>query len=347
MRKLTAGIVSLCWCAAASGQKAEVHPVEHVIIIGIDGLSVEAVQTARTPRLHELMAHGAWTLEARGVMPTLSSPNWASMITGAGPEQHGITSNGVLLQKMVTLPAVCRDEEGMFPTMFEVLRMQQPAAHIAIFHDWPGFADLVEKHAPDVMEHERGAERTTRTAIAYWKDNRPELMFVHLDNVDHTGHDLGWGSREYNKAVADADGYVGEFLDMLRSVAALDSTYVLVTSDHGGKGREHGKNSLPEIQIPWILDGPNVVQGKLAAPVYTFDTAATVAWIFDVNPPDCWIGRPVVSAFAPAMTAARNLERRDAQGNCAPQRMSTGAIAWGTQTDGPAAHPAVLLKGQN
>src|SRR6059036_3684283 len=40
------------------------------------------------------LSRGAWTLEARGVMPTLSSPNWESAIGGASPEQHGITSNG-------------------------------------------------------------------------------------------------------------------------------------------------------------------------------------------------------------------------------------------------------------
>ena len=332
------GTAILCLSSlAAWGQKADVRATPRVIVIGVDGLSVEAVATAKTPRIHELMARGAWTMEARGVMPTLSSPNWASMITGAGPEQHGITSNGVLLQKMVTLPAVCRDEDGMFPTMFEVLRMQHPTARIAIFHDWPGFADLVEKHAPNVMQHERGADRTTHAAIEYWRENRPDLMFVHLDNVDHTGHDLGWGSREYNKAVADADGYVGEFVDMLKTAGAQDSTYILVTSDHGGKGREHGKNSLQEIQIPWILVGPNVVAGRVASSVYTFDTAATIAWIFNLSPPDCWIGRPVTSAFAASMTAGRTLERRELQNNCGPQRTATGAIAWGLpeQTTAP------------
>jgi len=349
MRKFANAVLCLAGLTVAYGQKTEISPVAHVIIIGIDGLSVDGVTTAKTPRLHELMARGAWTLEARGVMPTLSAPNWASMITGAGPEQHGITSNGVLLQKMVTLPAVCRDADGMFPTMFEVLRMQRPATHIAIFHDWPGFSDLVEKHAPNIMEHERGAEKTIQTAIQYWKENRPELMFVHLDNVDHTGHEYAWGSREYYKAVADADGYVGQMIDMLKSVSAQDSTYVLVTSDHGGKGREHGKNSLTEIQIPWILVGPNVVAGRVASSVYTFDTAATIAWIFDLNPPDCWIGRPIVSAFAPAMTAARNLERHETQGNCGPQRTSTGVIAWGLPLDGAdSGHPANAAgKGQN
>lgn len=346
MTRFANAVLCISAFTAAWGQPAQNRAVPHVIIVGVDGLSVEAVATAKTPRIHELMSRGAWTMEARGVMPTLSSPNWASMITGAGPEQHGITSNGVLLQKMVTLPAVCRDAEGMFPTMFEVLRMQMPASHIAIFHDWPGFADLVEKHAPNVMQHERGADRTTKAAIEYWKENRPELMFVHLDNVDHAGHEYAWGSKEYNKAVADADGYIGQFADMLKETGGQDSTYLLVTSDHGGKGREHGKSSLQEIQIPWVLVGPNVVSGHLAAPVYTFDTAATVAWIFDVTTPDCWIGRPVVPAFTRAMTTARSLERHDLPGNCGPYRTSTGIIAWGPPSTAEDAAHAASTKGQ-
>ena len=56
------------------------------------------------------------------------------------PEQHGITSNGIL-RKMVEIQPVCRDADGMFPTIFEVLRAQQPSSRIAIFHDWPGFAE--------------------------------------------------------------------------------------------------------------------------------------------------------------------------------------------------------------
>ncbi len=58
---------------------------QHVIVFGIDGLSVDGVNRANTPHLHQLMQESAWTLEARAVMPTLSSPNWSSMIDGAGP----------------------------------------------------------------------------------------------------------------------------------------------------------------------------------------------------------------------------------------------------------------------
>ena len=63
---------------------------KHVVIIGVDGLSVEALREAGAPNLKQLMARGAWTLHARGVLPTVSSPNWMSILAGAGPEQHGV-----------------------------------------------------------------------------------------------------------------------------------------------------------------------------------------------------------------------------------------------------------------
>lgn len=318
MKVIATVFLSFCWIAAGHAQTLEPHAGARLIVIGVDGLSVDGVVSAHTPRLHELMERSAWTLVARGVMPTLSSPNWASMIDGAGPEQHGITSNGIL-RKMVEIEPVCRDSEGMFPTIFEVLRAQQSSSRIAIFHDWAGFSRLVEKHAPDVMQHEHGAAKTAETAAAYWKQNHPALMFVHLDNVDHAGHADGWATPSYYRAVEDADRYAGVILDMLRGEGELESTYVLVSSDHGGKGRNHGKNSLDEIQIPWILSGPGILPGQLTIPVYTYDSAATMAWIFGLDAPGCWIGRPVTAAFRAEAALARTLQKETPGHNCAAE----------------------------
>jgi hypothetical protein len=61
-----------------------------------------------------------------------------------------------------------------------------------------------------------------------------------------------------------------------------------------------------EIEIPWILAGPGGAAGKeLITPVNTYDTAATVAYIFGLKTPECWIARPVVEAFSTAATATR------------------------------------------
>ncbi len=112
---------------------------------------------------------------------------------------------------------------------------------------------------------------------------------------------------------------------MLDSLSARESTYVLVTSDHGGTAHGHGKNSLAEIQIPWILSGPGIAAGRITALVNTFDTALTVAWIFGLDTPQCWIGRPVMTAFSGTMIAEHgNAAMHATLPDCTQNRQLTG-----------------------
>ena len=177
--------------AAAPSREGDANGRTRVILIGVDGLGGEAVDRADCPNLRALMRRGAWTLKARGVIPTVSAPNWASVLTGAGPEQHGITSNGWF-----------KKQTGLkLPTIFAWLRQQRPAARSAVFHDWNDIAKLVEPGVPDVVEHHRGSARTMHAARAYWLANQPDLMFVHLLDTDIVGHVRGWNSRAYLRAV--------------------------------------------------------------------------------------------------------------------------------------------------
>src|SRR5262245_48452678 len=126
-----------------SQAQAAVSGVEHVVVIGCDGFGSLAFSSNHTPNLSRLMREGASTLKSRGVMPTSSSPNWASMIMGAGPEQHGITSNDWQPDRFEIAP-VAVGPGGIFPTIFSVLKQQRPNARLACFHDWGGFGRLVE-----------------------------------------------------------------------------------------------------------------------------------------------------------------------------------------------------------
>jgi predicted AlkP superfamily pyrophosphatase or phosphodiesterase len=277
---------------------AQVPGVEHVVIIGLDGMSPDGIRKAATPNLHRLMKTGASTLHARGVMPTVSSPNWASMIMGAGPEQHGVTSNDWEPNKF-TIPPTAVGPGGIFPTIFGLLRSQRPSARIACFHDWDGFARLFERKAADVVEHPKGPVLTTERAVAYIKEKKPQFTFIHLDHVDHAGHTHGHGTPEYYESVAEADRLIGLILEGIEDAGIAGKTVVLITADHGGKGKGHGGTTMAELEIPWILHGPGVAAGKeLTAPVSTYDTAATVAYIFGLEAPRCWIARPVAEAFA-------------------------------------------------
>ena len=188
--------------AGALGTRSAPVPAVHLVIVGVDGLGSQAMANAKTPNLDRLRRNGAYTFHARGVMPTSSSPNWASMIMGAGPEQHGVTSNDWQPDKF-EIPPVCAGTGGIFPTIFGVLREQRPQAVIGLFHDWDGFARLTERKAADVVERGGGPVETMRKAIDFVKSSRPTFLFVQLDHVDGAGHKHGYCSPEYLAAVGE------------------------------------------------------------------------------------------------------------------------------------------------
>lgn len=63
-----------------------------IVLVVLDGISWEYIKAAKTPFLDSLMDDG--TAETcRAMMPTVTNVNNASIITGAFPEEHGISAN--------------------------------------------------------------------------------------------------------------------------------------------------------------------------------------------------------------------------------------------------------------
>lgn len=267
--------------------------VAHVIVIGVDGLSPDGVDKADTPVLDAMMQGGSWSLHARGVMPTSSGANWASMITGAGPEQHGVTSNDWKVGEF-NFPTSVIGSGGFFPSIFQVLHDQHPAWEVGSIYHWDGFGNLYDHRFVDHDAHGKTEDQTTDMAVAYIQAKRPRFLFVHLDHVDHAGHAYGHGTAKYYEAVTKADRLIGRIRRAVEDAGIAGETVLLVSSDHGGVGKGHGGESLAELEIPWIAYGAGVQAGReLDLPINTFDTAATAAWLLGAEIPYAWLGRPV------------------------------------------------------
>lgn len=271
--------------------------VSHVVLIGVDGLGPDGIHGTETPVLDALIARGAHSFRARAVMPTNSSPNWASMIMGAGPEQHGVTGNDWLPFRHDVAPTVT-GPGGIFPTIYSVIREQRPDAFQAVIHHWKGYGVLFERRMVDKIQFGNDERHTTHRAVQSIREDRPYFLFVHLDHVDGALHGHGWLTEEYFEAVREADRLIGVLLEALEESGMHGETIVIVTSDHGGKGTGHGGATMQEIEIPWIIAGPNVRAGAtLEEPINTYDTAATIAHVLGLTPPRAWIARPVLEAF--------------------------------------------------
>lgn len=278
---------------------APVFAAEHVVVIGVDGLSPEGLKRATTPNMDRLIRDGAVSWTARAVMPTSSSSNWASMIMGAGPEQHGVTSNDWQPDKFNIKPTA-KGPGGIFPTMFALLREQRPQARSAAFYDWDGFGRLMEPGIASVQKHVKGPEAAAKAAADWIREQRPHLCFLQLDHVDGAGHKSGWISPEYDRAVELADRLVGEVLTALESAGIRNQTVVIISSDHGGDGTKHGGETMAEIEIPLVISGPGVRRGyTIKGPVNVFDVAPTVLRLLGLQPHPAWIGKPVAEALLP------------------------------------------------
>lgn len=308
-------------CSMAWGGELN-QPVRTVIIIGVDGLSPRGVDEGISPSMNRLIGQGAYSFHARGVFPTSSSPNWASMILGAGPEQHGITSNDWRLWSRSIMPSK-EGQEGRFPSIFSELRRYRPDAKISVIYDWSGFGNLFDHGVVDVAADTEGPEATMARAIEEFKYNRPDLLFVHLDHVDGAGHGQGWHTPEYFAAVKRADDRIGEMIKVIDEARAWDSTVLIVTSDHGGVGKSHGGESMAELEIPWMIVGAGIANSReISRDINTYDTACTAAYLLGVPMHPSWVGKPILEA----MSSAANGGWIDSRYLPAPQITPPGAL---------------------
>ena len=295
--KMTIALLVVLWSNFVFAQTQPVKGIEHVVVIGFDGLSPDGIENAKTPTFDRIIAEGASTMNARAVLPTSSSSNWASMIMGAGPEQHGITSNAWEKDNF-TLPTITQSEDFLFPTIFRLISDNQPNSEVGAIYHWGGFGRLFEKTAVDFDRNPNSEDETAKIAGDYIKSKKPLFTFIHFDHVDHAGHEYGHGTSHYYESVEKADALLKSVMRAIENSELAKNTLVIVSSDHGGLGTGHGGESLQEVEIPFIIWGPSVKRNHIIQyPVYQYDNAATVAFALGLKRPHAWIGKPVKSAF--------------------------------------------------
>src|SRR5271163_4911257 len=109
-------------------------------------------------------------------------------------------------------------------------------------------ADVNRKHKTDA--------EVARDAVEVLAQPALDVLFVHFDDVDGAGHGKGFHPivPEYLKAIAKTDEYVGALLKALRQrpTFASEDWLILVSTDHGGSGKSHGKNT-PEHRTIFLI----------------------------------------------------------------------------------------------
>lgn len=293
-------MLALLLLCAVGGAEAKVRGVKHVVVIGLDAWGAYSVPKADMPTVKNMMENGAWTLEARSILPSSSACNWMTAMTGASPELHGYTTWG---SKTPDLAPRIVSKYGKFPTIFSLIREQMPAAETGVIYEWDGIGYLFEKEAVSSDMHIKGKKgelnpATAAKAVEYIKSAKPTLAWIAFDEPDVTGHKDGHDTPAFYAKINELDGYIAQIVEATKQAGMYENTVFLLMADHGGIDKGHGGKTMAEMQVPFILFGKGVKKGHhIQSSVMMYDIASTVAWIFGIEQPQACIGRPVVEGF--------------------------------------------------
>ncbi|MDZ4850919.1 MAG: alkaline phosphatase family protein [Pirellulaceae bacterium] len=262
-------ISSLCCCSVSRLPAADTE--RHVVVVSLDGLAAFLVDDPRVPlpTIRELAKKGAIVDGGMTVSnPSVTWPNHTTLVTGVRPDKHGVLANGVLVRGAIGLPTTIdpnRDQSELvrIPTIVD-------AAHAAGLStaeiNWPctrgsqslddSFSDVpqsVEHMTPrlrkelielGLLDDETDASFKkisgvgrdhiwTEAACHLIRERKPNLLLVHLLNVDSTHHKNGPQTPEGYTANAYADSCLSRIVRALDDAGIRDKTTLIVVSDHG------------------------------------------------------------------------------------------------------------------
>ena len=260
-------LLALMLLAAAGPADPPAARVPRVLLVGIDGCRPDALLAAKAPHLHGLIKDGAFSAKAQTGAFTVSAPGWSSMLTGVWHTKHGVRDN--------TFAGAAFER---YPHFFRRLKQVRPTAYTVSLTHWPGIATHIVRDADVSTLFPRDAQ-VADMALRVLRDRDPDVLFVHFDEVDGAGHKHGFHPTvpEYTRAVEQTDGYVGRLLEAVRARKnyAHEDWLVLVSTDHGGSEKDHGKDVPEHRTIFVIVSGPATARGAIEPPPGVVDVAAT------------------------------------------------------------------------
>lgn len=223
---------------------------EYALVITIDGLRPDAISKENSPNLAGLIKDGSYTPSAKTVDPPKTLPSHTSLVTGLLPKKHGTYKNEwhpiMGYTKFETIFTIAK-KEGFSTSMYVG---KDKLNFIAV----PKSIDKIQ-----VIEYSPSSvKEISESFISYMEENKPKLTLIHFPEPDIPGHINGWMTEEYLIAVQRVDTEIGKIIKALKKAGIYERAFIIITADHGGRGKTHRGNHPDVTTIPWLAVGKNV-----------------------------------------------------------------------------------------
>jgi hypothetical protein len=261
---------------------------KRVIVVVIDGCRLDRFHEAEKPYLERMMAGGTVYESVETVYPARTVVCFSSMLTGAAPEAHGITSNLVLKLGL--------EVESVFDAL---RRAGKKGRLVGIAHLIDAFGDDVAS-VTSVAHNDKIDQNLIAAARRELEAQDPELLILQLLAVDQNGHTRGTYYPEYVERIESTDRLIEEFMAYCEDHGYLEEAAVVLMADHGqGRGiGAHGHLSEGERFVPFAMWGSGVAGGRtIQEPRSILDLAPTICYLLGVEPPEGSTGRLLEGAL--------------------------------------------------
>jgi predicted AlkP superfamily pyrophosphatase or phosphodiesterase len=279
-------------CLPRSFQSPDIRPrpaealARRVVVVNIDGCRLDRFRDARLPFLSGLASQGcSFPGGLETVYRALTNPAFASILTGATPAVHGITSNNLGQRiRVQALPDIV--ETKLYGSMH--------VKHFSKKH-WDTFIVSLPVHSiyksDDIMFEQMKKDLAAGVGT--------RLFVADISETDFLGHAYGSGSRRYREALMRADGRIAALYGWMRNNRMLGDCAFIVCSDHGIVQIDHSYLLFAaERYVPFIMTGPGVRAGSVIDyRASIMDIAPTISYMLGVSYPDHCRGRVFLDAF--------------------------------------------------
>ena len=312
---LIAALTGLAW-GGLQWWQASRRPTS-VLLISVDTLRADRLGSygyaaARTPHMDALAARGLRFAQATTVVP-LTLPAHTSLMTATFPPFHGVRDNGGFYvdDAQVTLAEVLK------------ARGYRTAGFVGAFvldRRWgiaQGFDHYVDNFDLSTFDMTAGLDAAQRPgrevvdAALPWltgPDPTPFFAWVHLYDPHspyappepHRSQFPATLEGAYDGEVAEADTQIGRLVSALDAAGRLDSTLIVVVSDHGeglgGHGeQQHGFFIYDDAtHVPFLMAGPGIAPRVIPDQVRIVDVMPTVLDLLGVAGPTVMQGTSLV-----------------------------------------------------
>lgn len=244
---------------------------EPVLLISIDGLQPADILKSeergiQVPNLKQFITNGTYADKVKGVLPTVTYPSHATLLTGVSPAKHGIIGNNSFDPMQINQGGwYWYASDFKVPTLWDAaakaglstanvhwpVSVQAKAVTWNIPQIWrtghsddaklvkalatPGLIEALEtdlgSYAPGIDESIDGDETRSRFATALIKREKPYFTAVYLTALDHEQHEKGPDTSAAYNILARIDKAVGQII--AAQMSAHPDSVIAVVSDHG------------------------------------------------------------------------------------------------------------------